>query len=306
MKKSMIVFATAFFLLTLITLFKCYAYPDWPFTQYLIVGSKLIEIKDGMQVRDHHLSTIKINLEYGILKETAFDSCNLQDANFCETIFRDCTFRRANLTNINAYDARFPGCDFTDANISGARSLTISRDQLCSTWSFKFKSLLNIIFSICDFSGVDFSKCNLKNANLGGCLLEGCRFDDASVVGTSFFGGKRITGEQSMSLKQLATTWDFRHRRLIMMTLASFDFSEVDFSLFNLTGTEFTANFKNAIFDDAVISHCNFNNSKNLTLEQIKSTWNYKTDNMNGINLPKELQTALDAEKKKDPVEETN
>jgi hypothetical protein len=32
-------------------------------------------------------------------------------------------------------------------------------------------------------------------------------------------------------------------------------------------------------------------------LNQIKSTWNYKSDQMKGIKLPKEIQQALDAEK---------
>jgi O-phosphoseryl-tRNA(Cys) synthetase len=57
--------------------------------------------------------------------------------------------------------------------------------------------------------------------------------------------------------------------------------------------------FKGANFTDAIISGCIFtNNVKNLTVEQIKSTWNYKVGRMDGIKLPPDIQKALDAEKK--------
>ena len=48
---------------------------------------------------------------------------------------------------------------------------------------------------------------------------------------------------------------------------------------------------------DSVITDCDFTDFKGLTLENVKSTWNYKHGRMEGIKLPEEIQKALDAEK---------
>lgn len=76
---------------------------------------------------------------------------------------------------------------------------------------------------------------------------------------------------------------------------------EVYFSRFNLTGNYFNANFSNANFTDAVVTDCNFDLAK-ITVEQIQSTWNYKTKNMEGIVLPKEIQETLDKEKQNEKL----
>jgi len=48
----------------------------------------------------------------------------------------------------------------------------------------------------------------------------------------------------------------------------------------------------------SVFSDCDFARTEdNLTLDQIKSTWNYKVGRMEGIVLPQELQEALDIER---------
>ena len=59
-------------------------------------------------------------------------------------------------------------------------------------------------------------------------------------------------------------------------------------------------NFHGVDFTDSIISRCVFieevSEVQNLTLEQIKSTWNYKAGRMSDILLPKAIQQALDAE----------
>ena len=56
-----------------------------------------------------------------------------------------------------------------------------------------------------------------------------------------------------------------------------------------------------ADFRDAVISNVDFGSRdfacKGLTLEQIKSTWNYKNGRMTEIVLPEEIADALQKEK---------
>ncbi|MDR1477930.1 MAG: pentapeptide repeat-containing protein, partial [Planctomycetaceae bacterium] len=71
----------------------------------------------------------------------------------------------------------------------------------------------------------------------------------------------------------------------------------LNLSQFNLTGCQFLGDLTDVNFTDAVISKCDFGWLSNITIDQIKSTWNYKTGRMNGIKLPEEIQKTLDAEK---------
>ena len=75
------------------------------------------------------------------------------------------------------------------------------------------------------------------------------------------------------------------------------DFTGLDFSGFDLTGTHFARNLKGINLTNAVITSGDFSRATNLTLDQIKSTWNYKTGNMEGVILPKEIQEVLEAER---------
>jgi hypothetical protein len=50
-------------------------------------------------------------------------------------------------------------------------------------------------------------------------------------------------------------------------------------------------------FTNAVVTDCVLGEYTNLTLEQIKSTWNYKNNRMTGIVLPPEIQKKLGAKK---------
>ena len=78
-----------------------------------------------------------------------------------------------------------------------------------------------------------------------------------------------------------------------------FSLSGMDLSSANLKGCSFGSetDFTEVNITDAVITQCDFFKS-NVTLEQIKSTFNYKIDWMYGIRLPKELQDTLDAASK--------
>ena len=81
------------------------------------------------------------------------------------------------------------------------------------------------------------------------------------------------------------------------------DFTGVDLSAQDLSGCYFRdCTFTNTIFDDAVISNAFFSSFRKqnlgLTLAQIKSTWNYKHNRMEGITLPKDIADALEKERK--------
>ncbi|MCL4192239.1 MAG: pentapeptide repeat-containing protein, partial [Thermoguttaceae bacterium] len=75
------------------------------------------------------------------------------------------------------------------------------------------------------------------------------------------------------------------------------DFSRFPFSGVNMTGsTFFGCDFSGASFADSVVTAAQFSESAGLTVEQIKSTWNYKQGRMEGIILPEDVAQVLAAE----------
>jgi hypothetical protein len=85
-----------------------------------------------------------------------------------------------------------------------------------------------------------------------------------------------------------------------------FILSSMNLSRFNLTGCDFrcyfhpnipkkdtislySTNFKDVDLTDTVITKCSFEETRNLTAEQIKSTWNYKNKRMDSVTLPEHL-----------------
>jgi len=261
---------------------------DLPSTPHLLSGSKgLIIIRDGLNLSYQDLTMIKINLRSWTLEGVNFSNANLAGADLRETTFKNCSFRGANLSSVNASKSTFINCDFEDATITGA-TISISKDQLRSTKSYKNRSLVGVHLSMRDFSGLDFSRFSLTGSYLEGDLT-GCGFTNAIIDGGRHFGsnphGTKL--DPSFTKEQLMSTHSFKARRLIFVTFgranpsSEIDFSELDLSGFNLTGTDFAGgvfsssnlnnvNFKNTNLTDAVITNCDFADAANLTLDQIQ------------------------------------
>lgn len=80
-----------------------------------------------------------------------------------------------------------------------------------------------------------------------------------------------------------------------------FDASGWDLSRLDLTNAKLRRlNLKDADFTNSVISYCSFEGSQGLTLEQLKTTWNWRRNRMNTVVLPEEIreevQKALEEE----------
>jgi len=58
------------------------------------------------------------------------------------------------------------------------------------------------------------------------------------------------------------------------------------------------ANFRDAVITDVDFGKRSDRQCTGLTTDQIKSTWNYKHDRMEGIRLPKDIAVALETERK--------
>ncbi|MDR0390299.1 MAG: pentapeptide repeat-containing protein, partial [Planctomycetaceae bacterium] len=268
----------------------------------------------GVQITRYTEHKDAPNLRYlqGRLSSIDFTGADLRYATIRGVTFYGCSFDKANLINLNANtyydDVTFePNCSFHGAQITyGSREevgklryrakhdIQLFPRQIKQTANFKDKSLVNCSFPFQRFWGMDFSNFILSDSKF---LVEGglkdCKFDNATIYGCTF---------ADISFQQLASTKDFRSGCLTEVELKRTDFSFANLSRMILLRCTFGANtyykaleygdsnqervekfeihvfcdFNGTNLSDAVITHCDFEHTKNLTVEQIKSTWNYK------------------------------
>ncbi|MDR3197520.1 MAG: pentapeptide repeat-containing protein [Planctomycetaceae bacterium] len=298
----------------------CYAdLPGREFTKFVKVNqSKKIELQDGLDLSGKDLRNCNINRLLGELRNIKFDGSDLTDADLDETNFINCSFRNTKMIRVEAPWSDFEGCDFSGAIIDES-NFDLSKEQFCSTGSYRNKNIQKARLYM-DLKGVSFKEFNLTGVDLYGSCVHGCDFSNA-IISDTYLSGKsesRAKGkdggyifEDSFSCKQLLTTANYKQGIILNVIFFGMDFSHFDFSKMNLTGCHFNprshpvipktiiyCDFNKTNMTDAVISNCIFRDPKNLTLEQIKSTWNYKVGRMDGIELPEHIQKALDTEKK--------
>ena len=266
------------------------------YTGYVVASGRLFRLRDGLnlsgKVMNHAaLSCGDFPAGYAPkMQKMDFSRSSLVGAGMSYVDFVDCSFRFTRLYSVWAPGSRFINCDFTGAWISGSTELTLSREQLLSTSSFKHKEIMKFDFDG-DLNGVDFSGFNLKGSRFD-ANFEGADFSDAII--TDAYLGTRLSREQ------LFSTASFKNGDLRGVSLAGIDFSGTSLSKMDLSGCFFgvNTNFHATDLTDSIISRCDFSHADNMTLEQIKSTWNYKAGRMSDILLPKAIQQALDAETK--------
>jgi uncharacterized protein YjbI with pentapeptide repeats len=234
-------------------------------------------------------------------------------------IIRDCVFERS-FINCN-----FAGGELERTTFKGRYSNPPDKEHL---YSLKITEYVFL-----KVEGCDFSSAKLKDVDFTTMSLKDSLFDDTEIYGVNFAGntiffdpqkfdseGNELTGsavrkiiensgnnqwekekiswmmKNGLQKEQLMQTASFKKNKLINVKFCM-NMSKLNLSGFNLTGCKFSGDLTDVDFADAVITDCVFGWETNLTAEQIKSTWNYKTNNMTGIKLPAEIQKALDAEK---------
>jgi uncharacterized protein YjbI with pentapeptide repeats len=275
---------------------------------YTPKGEKLI-ITDNANLSGKDLSNIDPiyqNMEEDTdtrLRNVNFTGTNLSSATL-NAICENCSFREADMRGFNVGSYFFKNCDFTDAQISQFGKPTfigrIVSNQIRQTYSYKRRQLAHVEATIDaqndihDFSDFDlrYSKLIFTNGkftpNEGSNSIE-YKFDRANIEGAHL---------TQISKEQLYSTQDYKFGSVNNVTFRYSEFSDANFNLINFTSCRFiNSNLDRANFTNTVISDCDFTNAKNLTLDQVKSTWNYKNNHMTGIKLPAEIQKQLDAEK---------
>ncbi len=178
----------------------------------------------------------------------------------------------------------------------------------CSGWKFAGRRLRESTFKSVDLTGCDFREADLRDVTFAACPCHRADFSNADLRGATIppgRGGKTVNVSDAdirgarignLTSEQLASTKSYGIGDLSRATF-SMDLTEMDLSNQVLAECVFNAcNVAGADFTDAVISGAEFRVFKPEhvpTLDQIKSTWNYKHGRMEGIRLPEELADAL-------------
>ena len=241
-------------------------------------GGKL----SGQDFRGAKIHNVKV-------EEVNFSYCNFTGADFRQTIFVRCNFSNAILSNIQADDlTTYVDCNFDDAVIKDfdARSLTLAQFQ--GTRSYKEKKLTRVRFSDTpyqhDFSGFTLDYSSAPNSSSHIYFYAAQRdFTNASLKGV-FCG---LTAEQ---LKQTKNFQISRYEDLHIINIprninaAPLDYRNFDFS---------RAFLKNCHFDGVDLTDANFTNAAlidcddiYLTLDQLKTTWNWQVQRLTLIGFP--------------------
>jgi uncharacterized protein YjbI with pentapeptide repeats len=214
----------------------------------------------------------------------------------CDVDLRNGDFHKKDVSQMEFFNCTFFDSTsdykflFEDATISSNNPnylsklpYGINKEQLYETKCFKDKKLNNISFFL-HLPELDLSNQNLMGSRFS--IVEGYKLDDASIDRTSIV---------SITKEQLYSTLSYKNGNINNSWFGQSDFSNAILSNLNLTGCMFEkCNLQNANFQNSIITNCNFSNSTNLIIDQIKSTWNYKSNRMTGIKLPNEIQKELE------------
>jgi len=265
--------------------------------------------RDGNDFSNKIFNRVTIDSGQGDLLEYVnnvnFSGCRFNQVCIVNYFFTDCNFAGARFYDVQMLSSVTDGCNFKDAWINNSR-IRLMPEQLLSTASYKAKNLVGLgltgghEYQGISFAGFDLRYCDFKNFD-----SNNCDFTDATIEGASL-GYLRI--------EQLLVTKDFKqgmvkgvklHRYVgtvwpdHVVDLSNMVFIDCEFDLiwriYDFTKKEDVYFTGKVDLTDSVISGCHIGDG--ITLENIKSTWNYKHNRMEGIKLPEEIQKALDAEK---------
>lgn len=239
--------------------------------------------------------------------EQLISTRNWRTKNLNDCIITACDglgFENATLRNATIEFADVRECRFGDAHIDGLSLLycKIRFEHLLATRQFARKLPLRIHLGGVRVEG----KCNFAGMDLSGSTFGGILTPDGGPADLDFTAAtiRGCVFNETLTEKCLYSTFSYKEGDLSGLALARTDW---DLSRQNLTGASFSAcRFSGTKMNDAVISDVNFAKNRfvpsiDLTVEQVKSTWNYKQGRMAGIVLPEELAEALRQEQEAKP-----
>ena len=246
-----------------------------------------------------------------LFENSIFVNCDFSDSTFYNTQM-NCPNHRGSLDMSNI-GTGMKGSRLTNAIIRRSYLSGINKNQFESTLNFsKHKDFSDCGFGYSDFSNVDFTGFDLRNTAFNEVKVDGANFTDAKIAGMRFDGNNPYHHKSVADIKieQLLSTRDFKdgfvkNVRFGHMAwpdhtidLSNMVFIDCQFGCMPLTWNENEkeyvpdydkikklpdSEFAKIDLTNSIISGCNFEYFLGLTLENIKSTWNYKNNRMEGI-----------------------
>ena len=178
------------------------------------------------------------------------------------------------LSNADLSGADFSGVDLSSADLRNAKLVNVkinSYTKLDAKWHLVLK-ILNEGVSGKDLSGKDLSSTNFSSVDLSSVNLSGSNLSNADLSNSNLIGA------------------DLRNTDLSGVNFGTTNLSGAKLNGSNLTNADFSnANLSGVDFSGANFSGAKLYKSKNITIEQIKSTKNWKT-----AKYDKEFHTKLD------------
>ena len=255
----------------------------------------------------------------GSYKNSSWIGASIKESTFTATKFNESNFSTAkinesNFENVDISNSTFDEVEFTKVKFTGSTAKNTSFKKAKMTYgSVSFRSGI--------FDGADFSEAVLSIffGSNGGSAVS-ASFENSSLVGANFSKAKLITAR--LTLPYEAKVWQTSSVNFSGADLTGANFSDttlatdtnnykgvyVNFSGATLKSVNFTnatlgndtfglslsgkdlsgCNFTNAKLDkvwlsDSVITNVNFSNARNLTIDQLSATKNYKNKNLSGI-----------------------
>ncbi|MCL2623038.1 MAG: pentapeptide repeat-containing protein, partial [Planctomycetaceae bacterium] len=310
-----------------------------PLTEYIVVDGVKIKLEDGLDLSGKDLRGIEIHYRGQQLKNIDFSGCNLEGANFEETGFDNCSFREAKLLdlphlwlgiNCDLTDAEIENIKYLICTQEQLKSTATFKAKSIHGICFGTND-----FRYIDFSGFNLKKIEFNSTLLNGCNFTDTEIGEGCALGNYFYFPIGMTFEQLQFTKSykdgtlinvhLNLTWPEGRADFSGMNLTGCSFGiggtynhvEID-NLGDFRQSRSTTEAERLRrnwypnvesrgwsdrcqldLTDSVITNCDFRYFNGLTLDNIKSTWNYKHGRMEEIKLPDEIQKALDAEKRR-------
>ena len=257
---------------------------------------ELIKLAFGLDLTEHNLVGAKITNV--MLKDVNFTACDLTGADLRQAYFVRCNFSRAILCDVKIdkytrfIDCKFDGARFVGYEVSryprkSFDTSLLTKEQLKATDYFSKKSIP------AGYAPLEFQGNAQGWGGISTMAFKDCADYDFTDIA--------LQGEfRNLTAEQLKQTQNFKFRfyehivigdgRGQRLDYRNFDFSKSILCNCYLRNVDLTG----ADFTDAAFYECSLS-GRGLTLEQMKSTWNWKAGRMDLLSLPPELQAQVDA-----------
>lgn len=270
------------------------------------------EVRDAdvlLYVHESNLNLLKPDLAMGktieniwideqpvTVRDTDLSRCQFVGGCFVDMTFRNVSFENAVFLPPKKTELYMPqqgsfcfeGENLNLKNVFFQREcyLYISGQHFMKTMNYQLRETDNL--SICgDFSETDL--CGFRFQTIEFTKAENTQTDGlAFSQGACFHAG--ITKEQ------ICATWNYQTGVLKNVTFLNGCELPDDFRNFYFVDCWIHCSVHNVDFTDAKLINCSIT-SDNLSLEQVKSTWNYKNNRMNLSKWPDSIMKALENEK---------